>query len=57
MNLLSYFVGSKDRKEDLVKFVENVKTHVNSDEYSTIAKAKQTFRSHFQTHLREKALE
>ena len=57
MNSLSYFVGSKDRKEDFVKFVEDVKTHVNSDEYSTIAKAKQIFRSHFQTHLREKALE
>ena len=57
MNSLSYFVGSKDGREDPVKFVEDVKTHVNSDEYPTIAKAEQTLRSHFQTHLKEKALE
>lgn len=57
MNSLSYFVRSKDGREDLIEFVENVKTHVNSDEYLTVAKAEQTLKSYFRTHLREKALE
>lgn len=47
MNLLLYFVGNKDGKEDPVKFVEDVKIYVNIDEYPTVAKAKQTLRSHF----------
>ena len=57
INSLSYFVENKDEKENPVKFVKNVETHVNSDEYPTVAKAKQVLRSHFQTHLREKVLE
>lgn len=57
MHLLMIFIGSKDGKEDPVKFIEDVESQIKSNKYATIAKVDQVIHVQFKTHLNEKALD